>query len=94
MRKYNKGLYLAQKMFLICVRRSVRPSVMIVLRSAKTRISDAAVAIVCVSECVWGWGVDEGMETVDGGYTLLPTRQQRFCDPASLVCRFLLHLSF
>ena len=44
--------------------------------------------------CVGG-GVDEGVETVDRGYTPLPTRQQRFCDPASLfVCLLLSHLSF
>ena len=35
---------------------------------------------VCVCLCVWdgGWGVD-------GGWMPLPTRPQRYCDPASLV---------
>ena len=41
---------------------SVHWSVMIELKSAKPRISDAAVVIVCVCECVWGgreweWGL-------------------------------------
>ena len=40
------------------------PSVMIELKSAKTRIFDAAVVIVCDFECVWGrrgcgWGWDD-----------------------------------
>ena len=30
--------------------------------------------------CVWDWGWG-----VDGGWTPLPTRPQRYCDPASLV---------
>ena len=55
---------------------SVRWSVMIQLKSSKTRIFEFAVVIVCMSECVWvgqGPGLDEG-------YT--PTRTQLSCDPA------------
>ena len=50
------------------------------LKSVKTRIYDAAVMIVgmCVSE----HGMGEGR---DGDCMPLPTRPQRFCDPASLV---------
>ena len=44
----------------------------------KTRIFDAAVMIVCVCE----YGVEEGM---DGSCMCLPTRPQRYCDPASFV---------
>ena len=62
------------------VRPSVRPSVGPSVReheskSAKTSILDAFCA------CEWGtWGVD-------GGLMPLPTRPQRYCDPASLVNR-------
>ena len=52
------------------------------LRSPKRRIFDVAVVIVCVCMC----GVAKG---VDRGCTPLPTRPQRFCDPASLV-RFMI----
>ena len=42
-------------------------------KSAKTSVLDAFCA------CEWGtWGVD-------GGWMPLPTRPQRYCDPASLV---------
>ena len=53
---------------------------MMELRIAKTRIFDAALVIVFVFECVCVMG-----EGVDGGNTPLPTRPQRYCDPASLV---------
>ena len=46
------------------------------LKSGITSVLDA----ICVCLCVWdgGWGVD-------GGWMPLPTRPQRYCDPASLV---------
>ena len=42
----------------------------------KTRVSDT----VCVCLSVWGWGLG-----VDGGRMPLPTRSQRYFDPASRV---------
>ena len=62
---------------------SNRRSVMIELKSAKTRINDADVGIVCVCVCVGGERLM--VEGVDGGYTPLLTRPQRYRDPASLV---------
>ena len=49
---------------------------MIELKSAKMRISDVAVVILCVC--------GEGGEGVDGGYTPLPNSPQWNCNPASL----------
>jgi len=64
------------------VRRSVGPSirlsVMIELKSGKTNVLDT----FCTCLCVRGgdWGLAEG-------WTPLPTRPQRYCEPASLVDR-------
>ena len=65
------------------VRRSVGPSgrqtVMVIeLKITKTRNFEAPVVTVCSSVC----GVGEG---VNGGFTALPNRPQRHCDPVSLV---------
>ena len=47
------------------------------LKSAKTRIFDAALVIICMRV----FGVGEG---VDWDCTPLPIRPKQYCDPASL----------
>ena len=64
------------------IRPSVRWSIMLELKTRKTRIYDAAVVIECVCVCVNVW---EGGWGMAGGWLSLPTRPQRYCDPASLV---------
>ena len=64
------------------VGRSVGRSVTLQLKTQETRIYNAAVVI----ECVWVYiSVWEGGWGEAGGWLPLPTRPQRYCDPASLV---------
>ena len=66
----------------LSVRWSDRRSVVIESKSVKMRIYDAALLQSWLSVFVNEHGVGEGM---DGGWMPLPTRSQRYCDPASLV---------
>ena len=60
------------------VRQSVGPSVMLESKSGKTSVLDVFLGM-CIAGGAWG---------VDGGWTPLPTRPQRYCDPTSLVCLY------